>query len=74
MENSEEFLGKMIFQNFFRGKFNFFPTFFGGKIFPEIFRGIFPGKMYEKSVPGFDVMIAIFVDFSRIFGENISVF
>jgi hypothetical protein len=26
-ENSAEFLGKTIFQNFFRGKFNFFSTF-----------------------------------------------
>jgi hypothetical protein len=28
-ENSAEFFGKMIFQNFIREKFHFFPTFFG---------------------------------------------
>jgi hypothetical protein len=42
-----EFLGKTIFQNFFRRKFHFFPTFFRGK-FPPKFS---PEKNYEKSAP-----------------------
>jgi hypothetical protein len=53
-EFSSEFLGKTIFQNFFfRGKFQFFATFFfwGGVFFEEFFLGIFRGKMYEKSAP-----------------------
>jgi hypothetical protein len=38
----------MIFQNFFRGKFHFSPTFLG-----EIFPRNFPRKkVYEKSAPG----------------------
>jgi hypothetical protein len=45
-ENSVEFLGKMIFQNFFRGKIHFFPTFF----WEEIFRGIFPKILRGKNV------------------------
>jgi hypothetical protein len=40
-----EFVEKMIFQNFFHGKFQFFPTFFGGKFSAEFS----PEKMYEKS-------------------------
>jgi hypothetical protein len=51
---SAEFLGKQIFQNFFRGKFNFFPTFFWG----NFLRGIFPGKMYEKIGPRLPIKIA----------------
>jgi hypothetical protein len=55
-ENSAEFLGKTIFQNFFRGKFHFFPTFFGRKFSAEFspkfsmeFSPKFsPEKMYEK--------------------------
>jgi hypothetical protein len=46
-ENSVEFLGKTIFQNFFCGKFNFFPTFLG-KNFPRNFPR---KKMYEKLAP-----------------------
>jgi hypothetical protein len=34
-ENSAEFLGKTIFQNFFRGKLQFFPTFLGGTFSAE---------------------------------------
>jgi hypothetical protein len=34
-ENSAEFLGKTIFQNFFRVKFHFIPTFLGGKFSAE---------------------------------------
>jgi hypothetical protein len=50
-ENSVEFLGKMIFQNFFRGKLYFFPTFLG-KNFPLNFPHNFPRKkIYEKSAP-----------------------
>jgi hypothetical protein len=41
-ENSAEFLGKTIFQNFCCGKFHF-PNIFGGKFSPE--------KMYEKIGP-----------------------
>jgi hypothetical protein len=44
-ENSAEFLGKTILQNFFRGKFR------------GIFPAIFPGKMYEKSAPEAVIMI-----------------
>jgi hypothetical protein len=40
-----ELLGKTIFQNFFRRKLQFFPTFLGGKFSLE--------KMYEKSAPGY---------------------
>jgi hypothetical protein len=40
---SAEFLGKTIFQNFFRGKFHFFPTFW-----VKIFRGIFPEIFRRK--------------------------
>jgi hypothetical protein len=50
-ENSVEFLGKMIFQNFFCGKFNFFPTFFGGKFSAKFSAEFSPEKMYEKSAP-----------------------
>jgi hypothetical protein len=48
---SAEFLGKTIFQNFFRGKFHFFPNFFGGKTSAEFFLKISPEKMSEKSAP-----------------------
>jgi hypothetical protein len=41
---------KMIFQNFFRGKFHFFPTFFGGKFSAEFSPKFSLEKMYEKSV------------------------
>jgi hypothetical protein len=47
-ENSVEFVAEMIFQNFFLGKFWFFPTFFGGKFSAEFS----PEKMYKKSAPG----------------------
>jgi hypothetical protein len=50
-ENSVEFLGKTIFQNFFRGKFHFFPTFWG-EIFRGIFPEIFPVKNLQKISPG----------------------
>jgi hypothetical protein len=53
-ENSVEFLGKTIFQNFFRGKFLFFPKIFGGKIFRGIFPEIFPGKIVRKIVRKID--------------------
>jgi hypothetical protein len=45
-----EFLGKTIFQNFFRGKLHFFSTFFfwGGGFSPKFS----PEKMYEKLTPG----------------------
>jgi hypothetical protein len=46
-----EFLEKTIFQNFFRGKFQFFPTFFGKKISAKFSLKFFPEKMYEKSAP-----------------------
>jgi hypothetical protein len=52
-ENSAEFLGKTIFQNFFRGKFNFSPTFFfflGGGNFPRNFPKISPEKNVRKIV------------------------
>jgi hypothetical protein len=51
VENSSEFLGKTIFQNFFRRKFHFFPNIFGGKIFRGIFPEIFPGKNVRKIGP-----------------------
>jgi hypothetical protein len=45
-------LGKTIFQNFFRGKFHFFPTFLGEN-FPRNFpQNFHRKKMYEKSAPG----------------------
>jgi hypothetical protein len=43
-----EFVEKMIFQNFFRVKLQFLPTFFGGKFSAEFSLE----KMYEKSAPG----------------------
>jgi hypothetical protein len=45
-----EFVEKMIFQNFFRGKLQFSQHFFfwGGG---EIFRGILPGKNVRKIGP-----------------------
>jgi hypothetical protein len=46
-ENFVEFVGKTIFLYFFRGKFQFFPTFFGGKFSAEFS----PEKMCEKSAP-----------------------
>jgi hypothetical protein len=45
-ENSAEFLGQTIFQNFFRGKFNFFPTFLGENFPPN-----FPRKKCTKNWP-----------------------
>jgi hypothetical protein len=50
-ENSVEFLGKIIFQNFFPWKIPFFPNifFWGGGEFSLKFS---PEKMYEKSAPG----------------------
>jgi hypothetical protein len=51
-ENSEEFLGKTIFRNFFRGKLQFFPAFFGGKFSAQFSLE----KMYEKSAPGHPVV------------------
>jgi hypothetical protein len=39
-----EFVEKMLFQNFFRGKYQFFQHFWG-------FRGIFPGKNVRKIGP-----------------------
>jgi hypothetical protein len=51
-ENSVEFLGKTIFQNFFCGKFHFFPySFFGGKFSAEFSPKIFPGKNVRKIGP-----------------------
>jgi hypothetical protein len=44
MENSVEFIEKMIFQNFFRGKFLFFPTFFGGKFSAGFSAEFYPEK------------------------------
>jgi hypothetical protein len=49
-ENSAEFLGKSIFQNFFRGKFNSSQHLWG-KIFGGIFPKIFPGKNVRKIGP-----------------------
>jgi hypothetical protein len=46
----------MIFQNFFRGKLQFFPTFFGGKFSSEFSAEFSPEKMYEKSALGVDVI------------------
>jgi hypothetical protein len=43
-----EFVEKMIFQNFFRGKLQFFPTFLGEKFSEEFSLE----KMYKKSAPG----------------------
>jgi hypothetical protein len=43
-----EFVEKMIFQNFSRGKLQFFPTFLGGKFSAEFSLE----KTYEKSAPG----------------------
>jgi hypothetical protein len=40
-----EFVEKMIFQNFFHGKLQVFPTFFGGKFSAEFSLE----KMYKKS-------------------------
>jgi hypothetical protein len=51
-ENSVEFLGNMIFQNLFRGKFHFFSTFFGGKFSAEFSPKFSLEKMYERSAPG----------------------
>jgi hypothetical protein len=39
-----------------------------GEIFREIFRGIFPGKMYEKSAPGLRFPVAIDVGASALKG------
>jgi hypothetical protein len=47
--NSAEFLGKTIFQNFFRGKLQFFPTFLGENFSVEFSAKFSPEKMYEKS-------------------------
>jgi hypothetical protein len=46
-----EFLGKTIFQNFFRQKFQIFPTFLGVK-FSEEFSPNFCGKIVQKSALG----------------------
>jgi hypothetical protein len=46
-----EFVEKMIFQNIFRGKLQFFQPFFWGKFFRGIFRRIFPGKNVRKIGP-----------------------
>jgi hypothetical protein len=48
---SMEFLGKTIFQNFFRGKFLFFPTFLWEKFSMEFLSEFYPEKMYKKSAP-----------------------
>jgi hypothetical protein len=40
-----------IFRTFFPGKFHFFPTFFGGKVFRGIFPEIFPRKNVRKIIP-----------------------
>jgi hypothetical protein len=42
-----EFVEKMIFENFFHGKLQFFPTLFGGKFSAEFSLE----KMYKKSAP-----------------------
>jgi hypothetical protein len=56
MENSAEFIVKTIFQNFFRGKFIFFPIIFGGKFSAKFSAEFSPEKMYEKSAPGVDIL------------------
>jgi hypothetical protein len=51
-ENSPEFLGKMIFINFFHGKFDFFTTFLGEnfpEFSPEFSPKFSPEKLYKKS-------------------------
>jgi hypothetical protein len=51
-ENSAEFLGKTIFQNFSAENSIFFPTVFLGENFPLNFPPKFsPEKMYEKLAP-----------------------
>jgi hypothetical protein len=50
---SAEFLGKAMFQNFFRGKFHFFPTFWGEN-FPRNFPRNFPQKKCTKNRPQTD--------------------
>jgi hypothetical protein len=51
-----EFLGKNDFRNFFRGKFQFFPTFlwekFSAEFSPKFSPKFSPEKMYDKSAPG----------------------
>jgi hypothetical protein len=59
-----EFLVKMIFQNFFRGKLHFFPTFLGEN-FRRIFPKIFPGKKCTKNQPLVEKMIAFKVGVTR---------
>jgi hypothetical protein len=49
-EKSAEFLGKTIFQNFFRGKFHFFPTCLGEN-FPRNFPRNIPQKNVRKIDP-----------------------
>jgi hypothetical protein len=48
-----KFLVKTIFGNFFRGKFQFFPTFLRGKFSAEFSLKFYTEKMYEKSAPGY---------------------
>jgi hypothetical protein len=50
-EKSAEFLGKMIFQNFFRRKIHFIPTFFGGKFSAEFSPKFSPEKNVRKISP-----------------------
>jgi hypothetical protein len=51
-----EFVEKMIFQNFFHGKLQFFPTFFGLKFSAENSAEFSLEKNYEKSVPGLELV------------------
>jgi hypothetical protein len=64
-ENSVEFLEKKNLQNFFRGKFHFFPTFFlgGGKFSAEFPMKFSQEKMYEKLARLFELVTA------KIFGR-----
>jgi hypothetical protein len=48
-----EFVEKIIFQNFFRGKLQFFPTFWGEKFSAENSTELSLEKMYEKSADEF---------------------
>jgi hypothetical protein len=71
---SAEFIGKTIFQNFFLRKFQFFSHHFWGKIFREIFRGIFPGKNVRKIGPRGRCFDRNFLRFPPVFGKIIGVF
>jgi hypothetical protein len=71
----------MIFKNFFRGKLQFFPTFFEGNFSAEFSlekmyeksapgrKSSYPGAKLDRKGPGIDVMIkkisAIFANFMQ---------